>query len=230
MDRGSIEYIVGCMATYNGEKEIQRIQTGHRLKLVEFWNIRKGDRVLEIGCGQGDTTAALAYKVGNQGFVHGIDIAQADYGGPITLGEARNQLLDSDMGDRMKIEFGVDVLSDEIDFPPMSFDYIVFSHCAFYLRSEEELTVILSKVQKWGSSFALRNGIRGFKGSSNIHISKLFSFKHIMNASRKAVSQMCGHCSHLPIVCALQRTRVGRLHGSKSFNRRICRMDNGKLQ
>ncbi|MDW0116560.1 methyltransferase domain-containing protein [Sporosarcina thermotolerans] len=150
MDRGSIEYIVGCMATYNGEKEIQRIQTGHRLKLVEFWNIRKGDRVLEIGCGQGDTTAALAYKVGNQGFVHGIDIAQADYGGPITLGEARNQLLDSDMGDRMKIEFGVDVLSDEIDFPPMSFDYIVFSHCAFYLRSEEELTVILSKVQKWG--------------------------------------------------------------------------------
>lgn len=150
MSQDAIEYIVGCMATSDGANAIQRIQTEHRLKLIEFWNIRKGSRVLEIGCGQGDTTAALAYVVGEDGFVHGIDIAPADYGGPITLGEARDYILNSAMGSRMKIDFEVDVLSEETDFPPMSFDYIVFSHCAFYLKSAEELTAILHKARKWG--------------------------------------------------------------------------------
>lgn len=150
MNQDAMDYIVGCMATWDGENTIQRIQTEHRLKLIEFWNIRKGSRVLEIGCGQGDTTAALAYVVGEDGFVHGIDIAPAGYGGPITLGEARDCLLNSAMGSRMKIDFEVDVLSEKMDFPPMSFDYIVFSHCAFYLKSAEELTSILRKVRKWG--------------------------------------------------------------------------------
>lgn len=150
MNQDAIEYIVGCMATHGGEDIVQRIQTKHRLKLVEFWGIQKGSRVLEIGCGQGDTTAALAYAVGEEGYVHGIDIAAAEYGAPITLGEARDHLLKSGMGSRMKIEFEVDVLSQEIDFSPMAFDYIVFSHCAFYLRSEEELAAILKKARKWG--------------------------------------------------------------------------------
>lgn len=150
MNLGAIEHILECMATVDAENEIQRIQTKHRLKLVEFWGIKKGSRVLEIGCGQGDTTAALAYAVGEDGFVHGIDIAQESYGGPITLGEARDHLLNSEMGSRMKIEFGVDVLSVEIDFAPMSFDYIIFSHCAFYLQSVEQLTAIFRKARKWG--------------------------------------------------------------------------------
>ena len=150
MNQGAIEHILECMATVGEENEVQRIQTKHRLKLVDFWGIEKGNRVLEIGCGQGDTTAALAYAVGEEGFVHGIDIAPATYGGPITLGEARDHLLKSKMGGRMKIDFGVDVLSEEVDFPPMSFDYIIFSHCAFYLQSAEQLAAIFTKVRKWG--------------------------------------------------------------------------------
>ena len=150
MNQGAIEQIVDCMAKVGADNEVQRIQTKHRMKLVEFWGIEKGSRVLEIGCGQGDTTAALAYAVGDEGFVHGIDIAQATYGVPITLGEARDHLLNSEMGARMRIEFGVDVLSAEIDFAPKSFDYIVFSHCAFYLQSAEQLSAIFRKARKWG--------------------------------------------------------------------------------
>lgn len=145
-----IERIVGCMATMGGDNEIQRIQTKHRLALVDVWRIQEGGRVLEIGCGQGDTTAALADAVGKKGFVHGIDIAPATYGSPITLGEACSHLLDSPLGDRMQIDFEVDVLSDEVDFPPMSFDYIVFSHCAFYVRSADEFLAVLRKARKWG--------------------------------------------------------------------------------
>jgi len=144
-----ITTIVECMASSG---EIQRIQTEYRLKLVESWGIKEGSSVLEIGCGQGDTTAALAYMVGELGFVHGIDIASPDYGAPITVGDSAHYLQRSTLGKRLKMEFNVDVLSTEIDFPEKSFDYIVFSHCSWYLKSLEELEGILKKVRKWGKT------------------------------------------------------------------------------
>ena len=144
-----ITNIVECMAS---SEEVQRIQTEHRLKLVESWGIKEGSSVLEIGCGQGDTTAALAYIVGEQGFVHGIDIASPDYGAPITVGDSARYLQQSKLGKQLKMEFNVDVLSAEVDFPEKSFDYIVFSHCSWYLKSFEELEGILKKVRKWGKT------------------------------------------------------------------------------
>ena len=38
-------------------------QLRHRMALVEFWATHPGDRVLEVGCGQGDTTVVLADAV-----------------------------------------------------------------------------------------------------------------------------------------------------------------------
>jgi predicted methyltransferase len=55
-------------------------QIEHRINLVEKWNIKDGDRVLELGCGQGDCTAALAAAVGDKGSVTAIDPAPSDYG------------------------------------------------------------------------------------------------------------------------------------------------------
>jgi SAM-dependent methyltransferase len=37
---------------------------------------RAGDRVLDIGCGLGDTTVRLAERVGDGGHVHGVDVAE----------------------------------------------------------------------------------------------------------------------------------------------------------
>ena len=150
MNDNTITTIVDCMASNVDMREIQQIQTEHRLKLVAFWGIKEGSRVLEIGCGQGDTTAALAYIVGDEGFVHGIDIASSDYGAPITLGDSARYLQQSKLGKQLKMEFNVDVLSAEIDFPENSFDYIVFSHCSWYLKSFEELEGILKRARKWG--------------------------------------------------------------------------------
>ncbi|MBB2480858.1 hypothetical protein H5P36_11700 [Bacillus sp. APMAM] len=45
-------------------------------------------RILEIGCGQGDTTAALADAVGVNGNVVAMDVASPDCGAPLTLGQA----------------------------------------------------------------------------------------------------------------------------------------------
>jgi SAM-dependent methyltransferase len=138
------------MTSNNDMSNIQRIQTEHRFKLVEFWNIKVGSKVLEIGCGQGDTTAVLAYTVGKNGFVHGIDKGSRDYGSPTTLGEAADHLLNSPIGNQIKMDFEVDLLSPYFDFPPNTFDYIVLSHCSWYLSSSNELNEILKKIKKWG--------------------------------------------------------------------------------
>lgn len=147
----TLETILECMLQPNqGIANVQRIQTAHRMKLSEFWRINAGDRILEIGCGQGDTTAVLAYMVGEEGFVHGVDIASPTYGSPITVGAAADYLQASSLGQQILMEYEVDVLSPETHFPEKSFDIIVLSHCSWYLKSSAELKEILTKARKWG--------------------------------------------------------------------------------
>jgi SAM-dependent methyltransferase len=142
--------IVSCMAVSEQAFDIQRVQTEHRIRLAEFWEISKGMKVLEIGCGQGDTTAVLAYYVGQEGFVNGVDIGPEDYGAPITVGEAASYLKESMLGKQIKMEYRVDVLDSKIDFPENYFDVIVLSHCSWYMKSSEELGKILNKARNWG--------------------------------------------------------------------------------
>ncbi|GAE07821.1 hypothetical protein JCM10914_4068 [Paenibacillus sp. JCM 10914] len=129
---------------------IQRIQTAHRLNLANIWGIREGDRILEIGCGQGDTTAVLAYLTGESGAVYGIDIASPDYGAPLTLGEAAAKLLQSPLGSRIQIQFETDILSSDIEYEANHFDVIVLSHCSWYLESADQLEAMIRKARRWG--------------------------------------------------------------------------------
>lgn len=145
-----IDEIVECMAMGNESSELQRVQTEHRVKLAHFWDIRNGSRILEIGCGQGDTTAVLAHFVGESGFVHGVDIATPNYGAPITVGDSAKFLMNSKLGRRIKMEYETDVLLPEAEFPIHSFDTIVLSHCSWYLKSFEEFSALLQKARKWG--------------------------------------------------------------------------------
>ncbi|MFC4408844.1 class I SAM-dependent methyltransferase [Chungangia koreensis] len=150
MTEEKIKKIVECMPVSELTRPIQLIQTKHRVKLVEFWDVKVGSKILEIGCGQGDTTAVLAYYAGEEGYVHGIDIASPTYGSPVNLGDSAKYLLQSKLGKQIRIDFNVDLLSPEFELEDASFDYIVFSHCSWYTRSREELLNILSKVRKWG--------------------------------------------------------------------------------
>lgn len=129
----------------------QRSQTAHRLRLIDFWAIPPGSRVLEIGCGQGDATAALAYAVGEEGFVHGVDIAPADYGTPETLGEARDRLLASPLGGRLRIDLATDVTADGFD-PAGPYDYVVLSHCSWYFASPDMLRALLTRARQLASN------------------------------------------------------------------------------
>ena len=150
-----IENILRAMGISTTMDNIQKIQTEHRISLIQFWGIPRGARVLEIGCGQGDTLAALAFCVGESGFVHGVDIADENYGAPETLGQARERLLHSELGEHISIDLNFDILDETVAFQSQEFDYIVLSHCLWYLSSYDELKRILKRIKPWGKFLCL---------------------------------------------------------------------------
>lgn len=123
---------------------IQQVQLQHRLELVAAFGIQKGMRVLEIGCGQGDTTVAIADAVGECGSVVAIDIASPDYGAPLTLGQATERIKKSSLGERIDFHFEMD-----FDFfeSPIPFDMAVLSHCSWYFKQLEDLLKYFKKIR-----------------------------------------------------------------------------------
>ncbi|MEN1970492.1 class I SAM-dependent methyltransferase [Lentibacillus sp. N15] len=127
------------------EDEIQQVQLQHRLDLVKAFGVKKGMRILEIGCGQGDTTVALADAVGKNGKIIGIDIASRNYGSPLSLGQATDLIKKSALGERISFHF-------EMDFETFCanevFDIAVFSHSSWYFKRPEDLLRYFKKLRK----------------------------------------------------------------------------------
>lgn len=132
------------MATTEGGMEIQIRQSRFRQALVRVWGVKAGDRVLEIGCGQGDTTAALAATGAS---VLAIDPADPSYGAPFTLGEATSRLAKSDLGARIEFRLGFDPLA--ATFPDGAFDAVVLAHCSWYFSSSEALRETFARARPW---------------------------------------------------------------------------------
>lgn len=67
---------------------------------VRLWDISPGSRVLELCCGQGDTTTELGNGVGPTGHVDAVDPGSPDYGNP-PLKDAQDDVLSSPVGFRI---------------------------------------------------------------------------------------------------------------------------------
>ena len=143
------EAIAGLMALSETCPGVQIDQTRFRLRLVRGWGIPEGARVLEVGCGQGDMTAALAHAVGSSGRVTAIDSADPDYGSPVTVGKSAEHLSETSLGARIEFHYDFDLLDEAVDFPADSFDYVVFAHCSWYFGSLDALRRSLARVQPW---------------------------------------------------------------------------------
>jgi len=96
--------------------------------------------VLEIGCGQGDSTVVLADAVGETGHVDAYDPASPDYGRPITLGQAQALVKEGELGPRITFHRTLPPASEN------SYDFIVLSHSIYYFASPAILPALLSSL------------------------------------------------------------------------------------
>jgi SAM-dependent methyltransferase len=129
-------------------RETQEIQINHRLKLVEKWGIKTGQRILEIGSGQGDMTAALAYTVGGGGKIITVDIAPRDYGAPLTIGESMDRLKRTALGKGIESYFSLNLLDNASVFENEIFDGVVFAHCSWYFNSIAEFSKLVELAKR----------------------------------------------------------------------------------
>jgi ubiquinone/menaquinone biosynthesis C-methylase UbiE len=134
------------------DDEIQQIQLQHRLEIVDTFDIKEGMMVLEIGCGQGDTTVALADAVGKTGKVTGIDIASPDYGAPFTLGQATGRIKKSVLGERIDFHFETDLETFE---SKDLFDIAVLSHSSWYFKRPDDLYRYFKELRKMSKRVCL---------------------------------------------------------------------------
>ncbi|GAA90294.1 hypothetical protein AKAW_08408 [Aspergillus luchuensis IFO 4308] len=74
----------------------------HRLALTQAWDIAQGSRVLDIGCGQGESSLVLALINGSHGQITAIDTAPPDYGGPYTVEQSQKHIQASTLGQRIQ--------------------------------------------------------------------------------------------------------------------------------
>lgn len=140
-----LEELLSYMKLSETNHNIQLKQTRHRMQLIEAFNINPGDKVLEVGSGQGDTTVVLADAVGETGFVEAVDIAKSDYGSPLTLKQATDYILKSKVGSRINFQFETNVVSDNFTG---EYDVAILSHSLFYFSSDEEILSLFTKLRK----------------------------------------------------------------------------------
>jgi SAM-dependent methyltransferase len=136
------------MAGHDLDAGGQVAQVRHRVAIVAGWGIAPGSVVLEIGCGQGEGTAALAAVVGPGGRVIAVDPAGPEAGAPVTLGESVDRLLAGPLGSRTEVRFRTDPLSME-PFPGDAFDEAVLIHSAWYFADAETLGATLARLRPW---------------------------------------------------------------------------------
>lgn len=149
------EELGSLMAANKFSPGVQLRQMQFRKRLVENWGISAGMRVLEIGCGQGDTTAALADAVGESGHVCAVDLAGPLYGSPVTLGDSTQHLLRGPLGSRIDFHLQFDLLAPENNFSENEFDAIVLSHCTWYFKSLDQLKETFTRIRAWAPRLCL---------------------------------------------------------------------------
>jgi SAM-dependent methyltransferase len=149
------EELAALMASADHDAGAQLRQTRFRVELVRGWNIPEGARVLEIGCGQGDTTAVLADAVGPSGRVTAVDVAGPDYGAPATIGESTRRLANGPLGTRIQFRLAFDALDPANGFADDAFDIVVLAHCTWYFASLEQLAHTLRRIRPWAPRLCL---------------------------------------------------------------------------
>lgn len=136
---------------------IELSQATHRIHLINAWGsaIRPGTRILELGCGQGTCTQALAEAIrpvsNNEegtktGHITALDPGPPDYGRPFTLSQAQSHLSSSPIGHLLTFH-NADPISFLDANPSQTWDVAILAHCIWYFPSPDTLSGILSALR-----------------------------------------------------------------------------------
>jgi SAM-dependent methyltransferase len=126
-------------------------QAQHRIKLLNFWQIPRGSKVLEIGCGQGTFTTVLAEAVGSEGHIDALDPGPPEYGAPYTLAQAQSYISNGPVGGRItwhNADLGVFLDKNTAK----RWDFVVLGHCIWYFASPQILAKIFSSLRNRGAA------------------------------------------------------------------------------
>ncbi len=202
-----VKGIAKCMAMYEVDPQEQINKTRFRSMFVEKWGVPRGAKILEVGCGQGETTAVLAEAVGVNGYVVATDPASYNYGSPITIGESARFLSESRLGSRIGFYFNSKISDDEPLFPNETFDYVILAHCSYYFDSQQDLLNTFISARKWAKTLCfsewdtrinsinqvshllaifIQGQVEAFKATSTANIRSPFSRREVESLLKSA--------------------------------------------
>ncbi|ATY60321.1 SAM-dependent methyltransferase [Cordyceps militaris] len=123
-----------------------------RLATIQTWGVREGDHLVDIGCGQGESSLALATVVGDRGHVSAIDPAPLDYGDPFNMREAHDHIRQSALGPRVSF-YQADAPSFLADQrPDRPLDGAVLCQSLFYFPDERQVKSLFMTLRGAGIS------------------------------------------------------------------------------
>jgi SAM-dependent methyltransferase len=172
-------------------------QLHHRLHLLTSWfgslssasTSLSRATILDIGCGQGDTTVPLAHFANH---VIGLDPAPLDYGSPFTLGQSQQKISASALVGS-KIQW---VQRDPIEYlqnhPPGDVypEFVVLAHSIFYFESEEYFNRLLLALKTFASKRTGEKATKLLIAEWGMRISNPAAEAHVLAAKAQATNPL----------------------------------------
>ena len=152
------QYAIHDPTSREPSSRTQISQMQHRINILTAWfgdlvagqDALKDSKVVEIGCGQGDSTILLAWAVGRGGKVFAIDPAPLDYGAPYTLGEAQDYLTKSLLGPSIEWIQADPVEALQTTSSVSAAEYVVLAHSMLYMMNANYVSALFRAVAEAG--------------------------------------------------------------------------------
>lgn len=138
-------------AYYNQEESVRALETAYlsrelvqqRQATLELLGLKPGEAVLDVGCGPGQLTTAMAAEVGKAGRVCGVDVSAA----MVARAKARAEVVLPSEGSHAAPEFAVGAAdTDSLPFADASFDAVVMVQVLCYVPDASRALIEMARV------------------------------------------------------------------------------------